>query len=141
MLAYDTHLPADSVEFCPFPTAQDVLVCGTYQLIDSPSQPSRSQTRRGHCLVLKLDQDSVNANRTLHQIQSIPLPAVLDIKWSHGSTASNPILAIADAEGNVRFYFWETCEGVLKQLQVVPCAESDILCLSIDWSDRRSQGS
>jgi hypothetical protein len=32
--AYDTDFPADAVEFCPHPLAQDILVCGTYKLIE-----------------------------------------------------------------------------------------------------------
>ena len=62
MIAFDTILPADSVEFCPHPTAQDILVCGTYKLIDTPGQ---TQQRTGECIVLQLDASDSAADRTL----------------------------------------------------------------------------
>ena len=36
MPGYDTDWPADSAEFCPHPSAQDIFVCGTYKLEQSP---------------------------------------------------------------------------------------------------------
>ena len=33
---WDTEYSADSVEWCPVPGFQHVLICGTYQLSDSP---------------------------------------------------------------------------------------------------------
>ena len=37
----DTQLYADSVEWCPFDGLQHILLCGTYQLLETspPSQP------------------------------------------------------------------------------------------------------
>lgn len=32
----DTLLNADAVEWCPHPGLQDVLLCGTYKLLESP---------------------------------------------------------------------------------------------------------
>lgn len=29
---FDTELSADTVEWCPVPTSNNILVCGTYQL-------------------------------------------------------------------------------------------------------------
>ena len=37
--AVDTEYSADSVEWCPVPGFQHVLVCGTYQLADSKVGP------------------------------------------------------------------------------------------------------
>jgi len=59
---FDTVYPADSVEFCPHPSALDVFVCGTYKLDEEVSAEasncdavarSRTQRRRGTCLVFK----------------------------------------------------------------------------------------
>lgn len=63
---FDTEYPADSVEFCPHEEFQDILVCGTYKLIEEKGTPSdhnsemtevqlRTPRRRlGKCLVLKV---------------------------------------------------------------------------------------
>ncbi len=80
MPAYDTDWPADSTEFCPHPSAQDIFVCGTYKLEqseegkvkaeapaqdeedgqDSAAASSRSpQKRRGKCLLFRA-QDEEN---------------------------------------------------------------------------------
>ncbi|KAG5221894.1 WD-40 repeat-containing protein [Salix suchowensis] len=51
----DTVYPADALEFCPHPAAQDIFVCGTYKLDDASEDPaaasSSPQYRRGQCLV------------------------------------------------------------------------------------------
>jgi len=55
---YDTLWPADTVEFCPHPAAQDIFVCGTYQLDEASSAQAvaekRPQTRFGKLLVFRL---------------------------------------------------------------------------------------
>jgi diphthine methyl ester acylhydrolase len=62
-VTFDTVEPADSVEFCPHPRAQDVFVCGTYKLLEADvgdNAPAQAQCRRGKCLVLTLrDIDGV----------------------------------------------------------------------------------
>lgn len=50
----DTVYPADALEFCPHPDAQDIFVCGTYKLDDASEDTvaaSLPQHRRGQCLV------------------------------------------------------------------------------------------
>ena len=81
MPGYDTDWPADSVEFCPHPSAQDIFVCGTYKLEQSPEgqtpeattthadedageKPSvstarKQQKRRGKCILFRA-QDEEN---------------------------------------------------------------------------------
>lgn len=65
---FDTVLPADSIEFCPHPDAQEYFVCGTYMLHQNerPSEsegessstaPSIPQKRTGKCLLFKLKVD------------------------------------------------------------------------------------
>lgn len=56
----DTELPADSVEFCPRDGSRQVLVCGTYNLVQDNSEKdteavSQPQTRNGRCLVYEFD--------------------------------------------------------------------------------------
>ena len=38
----DTQLYADSVEWCPFEGMQHVLLCGTYQLLETPQHSTPS---------------------------------------------------------------------------------------------------
>ncbi|RDB29490.1 Diphthine methyltransferase [Hypsizygus marmoreus] len=158
MVALDTIFPADAVEFCPHPDAQDIVVCGTYKLdepaIESTEDPdddfgggisSPPQRRRGQCLVYQLDPwnrlTGKGENRGIRQIYSLDLPAVLDMKWCHNTKSANPVLAIADSEGGVTLHEWQTTEKTLRQISAAECASSDTLCLSLDWSDRRTQGS
>ncbi|KAH7883581.1 WD40-repeat-containing domain protein [Phlebopus sp. FC_14] len=145
MVAFDTLWPADSVEFCPHEGAQDVLVCGTYKLeqqsasamvgagIDDTDLP-RNQVRRGKCLVFQVFPD---ATRPYSKIQEIALPAVLDQKWCHQSPSGSAVLAIAGAEGGVALLRWSPDQRQLLSLQEVSCAPSHVLCLSLDWSNRR----
>lgn len=37
---FDTELSADTVEWCPVPTSNNILVCGTYQLQKGVSELS-----------------------------------------------------------------------------------------------------
>ncbi|KAJ7103526.1 WD40-repeat-containing domain protein [Mycena belliarum] len=127
---FDTIFPADSVEFCPHPAAQNILVCGTYNLEET--SPTPAQKRRGQCLVYEVESS------TPRQIQAIDLPAVLDMKWCHGSLSAPPVLGIADSEGNVSLHEWQETESQLQTHSSVSCAPSDILCLSLDWSSRRN---
>jgi len=61
-MIFDTGFPADSVEFCPHPNAQNIFACGTYKLGDSAdasdtdnvTAPVRRQHRRGQCMWFKV---------------------------------------------------------------------------------------
>ncbi|KAJ7900354.1 WD40-repeat-containing domain protein [Mycena olivaceomarginata] len=128
----DTIFPADSVEFCPHPAARDVLVCGTYNLEKNAAAPEGSkQKRTGQCLVYRVEPSSA----TLTKTQAVDLPAVLDTKWCHRSLSAPPLLGVADSEGNISLYEWKDNE--LQSHSSVSCAPSDVLCLSLDWSNRR----
>ncbi|KAJ7783793.1 WD40-repeat-containing domain protein [Mycena maculata] len=134
--AFDTVFPADSVEFCPHPTAQDVLVCGTYNLEKTaPVSEGSAQKRTGQCLVFKIES---SPETTPRKIQTIDLPAVLDMKWCHRSLSAAPLLSVADSEGNVSLHEWQEQESRLESHPPISCASSDVLCLSIDWSNRRN---
>ncbi|KAK7064228.1 WD-repeats-region domain-containing protein [Favolaschia claudopus] len=129
----DTGFPADSVEFCPHPAARNVLVCGTYNLEQNSVAPEGSkQKRSGQCLVYTVDS---TPKPTLQKIQSIDLPAILDMKWSHRSQSARPLLGIADSEGHVSLHEWN--DDKLETCASISCASSDVLCLSLDWSNRR----
>lgn len=69
MVLFDTVFPADSVEFCPHPSAQNIFVCGTYKLNqhlalveddDERTQISGSPIlphRQGQCLVFDVQRE------------------------------------------------------------------------------------
>lgn len=91
-IVFDTHYPADSLEFCPTPGFQDVFVCGTYKLLDQ--QEGGPQKRRGQCLLLRLPKelDSMYVWYSYYiltltfffvseKIQSLDFPAIPDMKW------------------------------------------------------------
>ncbi|KIM85206.1 hypothetical protein PILCRDRAFT_817204 [Piloderma croceum F 1598] len=60
------------------------------------------------------------------------------MKWCHRKISTAPLLGIADSEGNVSLYKWIDEEKQLDFSQSVSCAPPEILCLSLDWSNRRS---
>ncbi|EIN13740.1 WD40 repeat-like protein [Punctularia strigosozonata HHB-11173 SS5] len=146
MLSYDTNWPADSAEFCPSPRdeTRHIFAVGTYKLeqthesaasVEPPLQP-RKQQRHGRCLVYE----------ALHglecrKLQEIAMPAILDMKWLHNSISSLEMLAICDAEGSTSLYKWNNVEKRLEMAQAIRCASSDVLCLSLDWSNRRTPSS
>ncbi|CCL98958.1 uncharacterized protein FIBRA_00966 [Fibroporia radiculosa] len=154
MAGFDTVFPADSVEFCPHPDAANLLVCGTYQLDkgedsmfpqeddcgaytppDSPqTQSEAKQSRRGECLLLRVDPGHTEPFSLL---QETSLPAVLDMKWCHTDPSVPPTLAIAESEGDVTLHTLQIQEGALDKVLTVQCAPEDVLCLSLDWSNRR----
>ncbi|OCH96160.1 WD-40 repeat-containing protein [Obba rivulosa] len=145
MAAFDTAHPADSVEFCPRPGQQDILVCGTYQLHQSGSpQPptcdddlanTAPQLRTGKCLLFRATGSELSL---LHETA---LPAVLDMKWCHREPSLPALLGIADSEGGVSLHELSDDGTQLRRLQSVACTKTHTLCLSLDWSNRRNETS
>ncbi|KAL4069623.1 WD40-repeat-containing domain protein [Scleroderma yunnanense] len=122
---YDTVWPADSVEFCPHEESRDIFVCGTYHLEQDPSAISdgNKQHRRGTCLVFQV---ASMETKSPSLVQEIALPAVLDQKWCHRSSANSPILGIADSEGNITIHEWRLRDRAMNCLQKIPLASDDI---------------
>lgn len=46
-MKFDTGYPADSVEFCPAPGLADILVCGTYKLLEIEDAASEADNSEG----------------------------------------------------------------------------------------------
>ncbi|KAH9049337.1 WD-40 repeat-containing protein [Lactarius hengduanensis] len=141
-LSIDTVLPADSVEFCPHPEASDIFVCGTYKLEDQQSDQGASkspaaQIRRGQCLVFEVHSEH-SEDISVSKTQEISLPAVLDLKWCHTEPSRQPLLAVADSEGNVNLFEWSLQQKRLYNASSLRVAPSHVLCLSLDWSNRRA---
>ncbi|KAK0233086.1 WD40-repeat-containing domain protein [Armillaria fumosa] len=127
---FDTIYPADSVEFCPHVNLQDIFVVGTYKLDQDDGDMERKtpQHRRGQCRVFR-----IATGTDFKQIQCFDLPAVLDMKWCHMSSSSPATLGIADSEGNITLHQWQE---VVYRIRIAE--SSEILCLSLDWSNRRT---
>ncbi|GJE86117.1 WD-40 repeat-containing protein [Phanerochaete sordida] len=140
-VTFDTLWPADSTEFCPHPDAANLFVCGTYKLeqneTDAPADeaegaPRKPQVRRGKCMLFAVDEKN-----DLSEIDHVSLPAVLDMKWCHRTLDVPPLLGIADSEGGLSLCELDIEQKTLQSLERVECATSDVLCLSLDWSNRR----
>ncbi|KAK7694654.1 hypothetical protein QCA50_001841 [Cerrena zonata] len=137
----DTIDPADTVEFCPHPNASNLLVCGTYKLVDANAGITEDdqlaerapQKRIGSVLAFEIQE-----NDELSQIQEISLPAVPDIKWA---ISASPVLGVADSEGNISLHIFDLDEKRFSTLQSLAVASSDVLSLSLDWSNRRNPSS
>ncbi|SJL05602.1 related to WD repeat-containing protein 85 homolog [Armillaria ostoyae] len=117
---FDTIYPADSVEFCPHENLHDIFVVGTYKLDqeDGDTERTTPQHRRGQCRVFRMASET---------------------NLCHMSPSSPATLGIADSEGNITLHQWQ--ETGLRQIQGIQIAESsEILCLSLDWSNRRTPG-
>ncbi|KZV77637.1 WD-40 repeat-containing protein [Peniophora sp. CONT] len=155
---YDTGLPADSVEFCPHPAATDIFAVGTYKLDDpraeigapvggaetpevltpiteEPPIPVRTaQTRHGKCLFFRVNGE---ADEAFEAVCEVSLPAVLDMKWLHTTETRQPVLAIADSECNITLAEWDIEINQVEARTSISCGSSDVLCLSLDWANRR----
>ncbi|KAK2461911.1 hypothetical protein APHAL10511_006374 [Amanita phalloides] len=137
MSEFDTLYPADSLEFCPHPQATGIFVCGTYKLNEHTDGETNVPRRQGQCLVFRVDRSDA-PELGLHQIQAIDFPAVLDMKWCHTATSTDPILGVADSEGKITILQWRAHEDIFDNVACVPCSPSNNLCLSLDWSNRRA---
>ncbi|KAH9849755.1 WD40-repeat-containing domain protein [Lenzites betulinus] len=153
MTGYDTDWPADSAEFCPHPDATDIFVVGTYKLEQTevpastsrgednastppPETPKRPQKRRGKCLLFRVQEGD-----QFELLQETELAAILDMKWCHRGASALPLLAIADSEGHITLHELHNDESRLRLVQTISCASTETLCLSLDWSNRRSPAS
>ncbi|KAI7862655.1 hypothetical protein BDF14DRAFT_1735771 [Spinellus fusiger] len=130
---FDTGYSADCVEFCPWPHAKDLLVCGTYQLTDESNDTT--QIRKGKLYVLTMDP-SPSSPHPLQLHQTIEGPAILDIKWSHALLQhQQQALAVVDSVGGLQLHS-VTQHHQLAPLAHVQVADTTTLCLSLEWANR-----
>ncbi|TEB35035.1 WD-40 repeat-containing protein [Coprinellus micaceus] len=143
--SFDTDYPADTIEFCPNEGSTDIFVCGTYKLIErsplhegeeAPDPPPPAK-RIGQCMVFRVtDGELPGVELPFTHLQNLDFPAIPDVKWCHGSGLEKPTLAVADAEGSITMCQWDTSTNRLERVNSVRCADTTILCLSLDWSNR-----
>lgn len=60
------------------------------------------------------------------------------MKWCFRTPEAPPLLGVADSEGHITLHQWSDQDRQLEQIQSISCASSDTLCLSLDWSNRRT---
>ncbi|KAJ8413823.1 hypothetical protein AAFF_G00064210 [Aldrovandia affinis] len=142
---FDTELSADAVEWCPLPQWQNVLACGTYQLLKTPDGAgvgSSIPSRVGRIYLFQFRQEGPLCP-PLTEVQRIDTPAILDIKWCHVPVSERPLLGMATATGELQLYkLIDTQEGscglkAVSSLELGP----DRLALSLDWSTGRGDSS
>ncbi|EIW68888.1 hypothetical protein TREMEDRAFT_31124, partial [Tremella mesenterica DSM 1558] len=146
--SFDTVYSADSVEFCPQVGYQDILVCGTYQVLEQmngevmqndqrevdgdesyQNEMEKRQTERiGRVYLFRV------VDERLVEIQRIETSAVLDMKWAP-RTSDEPLLAISDAKGCITFYSLLPSYQLVLKDRIQVC-EKTTLCLSLDWAPR-----
>ena len=77
---------ADSTEFCPLDTLQQILAVGTYELEEE------TQTRHGELCIYRLETASGNCNNQdaessripawqMQRIETFPMSGIFDLKW------------------------------------------------------------
>lgn len=140
LFSWETQYSADSAEFCPVEPYLNYLAVGTYQLADA-EQPSGGESstskedipkKRLGRLYLKLMLEE-----RLVLIQQTEMPAILDMKWCRHKIQGKPILAIANAAGQLLLYVLDSAneaEVELKFFCGCELDEEDALALSLDWS-------
>ena len=96
-------LHADSTEFCPLDTLQQILAVGTYELVEE------TQTRHGELCVYRLETASGNCDNQdaesshipawqMQRIETFPMSGIFDLKWQPVQPAR---LMVACADGNL----------------------------------------
>lgn len=94
---------ADSTEFCPLDTLQQILAVGTYELEEE------TQTRHGELCVYRLETASGNCDNQdaassripawqMQRIETFPLSGIFDLKWQPVQPAR---LMVACADGSL----------------------------------------
>lgn len=137
---FDTEYSADSVEFCPCPNYHDYFACGTYQLQQNDENEASKESsvpckRKGRLYLFKVNQQL----KKLQHLQSLETAAILDMKWLnekhwHNSDRNEPILATANALGQVEIYELRDEHLMLCTTHALDKKETSTLALSLDWS-------
>ncbi|KAH9513181.1 Diphthine methyltransferase [Bulinus truncatus] len=150
----DTHLNADSVEFCPYDGLQQILICGTYKLDENNStdmsssneqteevkteNSSSKQVRNGGFLIFKLVFDEASGP-SLHKCQNVNMCGVLDIKWPQTLIQDDAVFGLVDAEGFVQILRLHPDNFSVETLAKCELSKSS-LGLSLGWTGLNCRG-
>ncbi|MQL90280.1 hypothetical protein Taro_022870 [Colocasia esculenta] len=119
---------ADAVEFCPQYPFHHILAAATYTLREG-GQPDRSGS-----ISLFSAEDRVGIE-LIHRVETV---GIFDIKWNPFETSTDPLLALADAQGCLSVQSLKSSQepeahgAVLREA----CKEkvSPSMCLCLDWN-------
>ena len=119
---FSTELTADTVAFCPYEGAHNLLACGCYQLVKEEEPPRR---------IGRLSLLDATTGKPLQELQRIDGPGVLDCAWMPGDGHGGRLLATASSEGGARFYRLGSSEDGTSEL----CEEGAgfVLCEGAGW--------
>ncbi|CAD7086873.1 unnamed protein product [Hermetia illucens] len=126
----DTEYSADSVEWCPQDDYHSYFVCGTYQLEGNNSESTSPPCRRkGRIYLYQFNPETDELTEKFR----IETAAILDMKWLPGANVEIPILAAANALGELIIY--ELVDDTLKEKHVLNLDKSfhNLLTLALDW--------
>ena len=145
---FDTGYYADSVEWCPSSGHQNILACGTYQLLENipvEENPDNIQIRLGRLFLFKTKK--VGTKYDCVPIQDIDMPGILDMKWSRFGGETR--LAVANSVGEIIVLTMTSSEDDLHdvvggdvalrfqdKVPIRDIVDLKTLSLSLDWSNR-----
>lgn len=147
---FDTGFYADSVEWCPASGHQNILACGTYQLLENipkEENPENIQIRLGRLFLFKTKK--VGAKYDCVPIQDIDMPGILDMKWSNYGTGT--LLGVANSVGEIILLTMTSSPGeddlhdvvggdvsllFNDKISIRDDGDLKTLSLSLDWSNR-----
>ncbi|KAI8124190.1 hypothetical protein FF38_08918 [Lucilia cuprina] len=129
----DTEYSADSIEWCPHTDYNNYFVCGTYQLeenkeTDSAAAPPPCR-RKGRIYLYKFDR----VTKSLNELDRLETAAILDMKWLKNSENDLPLLATANALGQIDVYALENVKLKLLHSLDLNSDDDNLLALSLDW--------
>ncbi|KAL4240914.1 Diphthine methyltransferase [Mactra antiquata] len=134
----DTLYSADSIEWCPIPGFEDIMLCGTYQLEESKDDAKTDgspQVRVGRLYMYKLENQSTSTPK-LKLCTSLDMPGILDIKWSYQTINGRPYFGVVNSVGQIKVFVVKNEDMVVmvteEQLDVV---NDDGLGLSLEWNN------
>uniref|UniRef100_A0A1A9WMZ9 methylated diphthine methylhydrolase n=1 Tax=Glossina brevipalpis TaxID=37001 RepID=A0A1A9WMZ9_9MUSC len=136
----DTEYCADSIEWCSHPLYNNYFVCGTYQLVEGSNDNVQLTSSSPHCPRkgrIYLYEFNKDAN-FVKEVHCLETAAILDMKWLPEFNQHQPILAAANALGEIEiFQLIETNLEKISSLKLNPTYDN-LLVLSIDWNTKIS---
>lgn len=139
---FDTELSADTVEWCPVSSSQDILACGTYQLQKGTGEEDASTSRTGRLYLFEFRREG-SVRPPLTELQRMDTAAILDMKWCHVPLSGEPVLGMAMASGELQLYSLSNSQEGNHSLHSLSSLEvgGERLALSLDWSTGRMDSS
>ncbi|KAK3742977.1 hypothetical protein QZH41_008396, partial [Actinostola sp. cb2023] len=130
----DTELYADTVEWCPLKPFQDILACGTYQLVEGNKTNENagvSSKRVGNVKLYRLDETGLD----LVELYCTSTDAgILDMKWYPNNINDRGILGAVSAESQLKIYSLSQEQGLHLTEENSINIGPEKICLSLDWS-------